>query len=190
VEYAADAVLVAAWLAVVSHNAYLIALGISRAAETRRAIAGLALACVLVVAGIQLERASGGRLFAPTMMVIAGLFVACAGAALHVRVRQTFGTAWSSRPGGAAVLIEDGAYGLVRHPLYLGLVMLAFGTILAHPSLPTIAGGIGLCAGIAGKIRLEERALASNFGGRWDAYRNAVPCLLPRIPTNVMGHGR
>jgi protein-S-isoprenylcysteine O-methyltransferase Ste14 len=181
---AADVVILAAWLAVVGHNAYLSARGVHRAAETRRSIAGLLLACALVSAGAYLERASGGPIPMPAIVTTAGLLVACTGAAVHVQARRTLGAAWSPRPGGAAILVEHGAYRLVRHPLYLGLALLAVGTIAAHPSLPTIAGGIGLLAGIAAKVPQEERALAATFGPRWDTYRRTVPRLVPRLRRN------
>ena len=177
----ADVVLVAAWLAVVGHNAYLSARGVHRAAETRRTIAGLVLAGALVAAGMYLEHASGGRVAAPTVVTIAGLVVACTGAVLHVRARRTLGAAWSPRPDGAATLVEHGAYRVVRHPLYLGLVLLAVGTVAAHPSVPTIAGGVGLLAGIFAKVPQEERALAATFGARWQGYCRNVPRLLPRL---------
>jgi protein-S-isoprenylcysteine O-methyltransferase Ste14 len=178
---AADVVLVAAWIAVVGHNAYLAARGVRRAAETRRAIAGVALAAALVVAGTYLERASGGRVHSPTIVTAVGLVVACTGAALHIQARRTLGAAWSPRPDGAVTLVEHGAYRVVRHPLYLGLALLAVGTIAAHPSVPTIAGGVGLLAGLAAKIPQEERALAATFDERWNVYRKAVPCFVPRL---------
>jgi protein-S-isoprenylcysteine O-methyltransferase Ste14 len=187
VPHVADAVFVAAWLVVVGHNAYLDARGVRRRRETRRAIAGLGLAVALVVAGTYLEHASGGRIPVPAPMIAAGLVSACAGAALHVHARRTLGAAWSPRPDGAAVLVEHGTYRLVRHPLYLGLALLAVGTMAGHPSLPTIAGGFGLLAGIAVKIPQEERALAATFGDRWRAYRRTVPRLVPRLRRDPSG---
>ena len=76
--------------------------------------------------------------------------------------------------------MEEGAYGVVRHPLYAGLLLLAAGTVAAHPSVPVAAGAAGLLAGIALKIRREERAMASAFGPAWDAYRRRVPAIVPR----------
>jgi protein-S-isoprenylcysteine O-methyltransferase Ste14 len=178
---AVDVVLVIAWLAVVGHNAYLAARGVTRANEPSRRIAGAALACGLAAGGTYLELASGGRLPAPAACTAIGAVVAVAGAVLHVGARRTLGTAWATRPDGAADLIEHGPYRVVRHPLYLGLVLLAVGTIAAHPSLPTIVGGLGLLVGLAAKIPQEERALASTFGARWDAYSRDVPRVVPRL---------
>ncbi len=178
---AADVLVVAAWLAVLGHNAYLTARGVQRAAGWPRTVAGGALAVAIVVAGTVLERASGGRIPMPALVTVAGVVIACGGAALHVRARRTLGAAWSPRVDGAAILVDHGVYGVVRHPLYLGLVLLAIGTILAHPSRATLLGAVGLVAGIAAKIPREDRALATTFGDRWRSYRRDVPRLVPRL---------
>jgi len=69
----------------------------------------------------------------------------------------------------------------VRHPLYVGLGLLAMGSIVAHPSRPVVIGGLSLLAGLAVKIAREERALAAAFGPRWDDYCRRVPRLVPRV---------
>lgn len=186
---AADVVLVAAWLAVLGHNAYLSARGVQRATGWRRTVAGGALAVAIVAAGTVLERASGGRVATPALVTVAGVLIACGGAALHVHARRTLGGAWSARVDGAAVLIDHGAYGVVRHPLYLGLVLLAIGTVVAHPSRATLLGAAGLLAGIAAKIPREDRALAASFGARWRSYRRDVPRLVPRLGRRARERG-
>jgi protein-S-isoprenylcysteine O-methyltransferase Ste14 len=185
---AADVVLVAAWLVVLGHNAYLWARGVHRPTGWRRAVAGAVLAVAIAAAGAFLECASGGRVAAPAFVTAAGVVVACAGAALHVHARRTLGAAWSPRVDGAAILVEHGVYGVVRHPLYLGLVLLAIGTVAAHPSRATLAGAVGLLAGIAAKIAREDRALAATFGERWRSYRRDVPRLVPRLARRARDH--
>ena len=75
------------------------------------------------------------------------------------------------------VFLDHGPYALVRHPLYLGLLALGWGT-------PTMtAGRLLLClvwtAYIVVGARLEERKLAHTFGERYRDYRHRVPMLLP-----------
>jgi protein-S-isoprenylcysteine O-methyltransferase Ste14 len=178
---AADAVIVAAWLIVLGDNVVLAARGVQRAPDARRYALGIALILALVAAGILLERATGGRLAAPPILVPLGMLATVAGAMLHLRARRAIGAAWSTRPEEPTRLIEDGPYAIVRHPLYLALALLGTGTIAAHPSLPTIAGGLGLLVGLASKIMREEHAMSSTFGSRWDAYRRRVPALFPRL---------
>ncbi len=178
---AADAVIVAAWLVVLGDNLVLVARGVQGTAEARRCALGTVLVVALVAAGIVLERASGGRLAAPPVLVGLGMLASVGGALLHLSARRVIGAAWSTRPEEPTRLVEKGPYAIVRHPLYLGLVLLGAGSMAAHPSLPTIAGGLGLLVGLASKILREERAMASTFGSRWEAYRRRVPPLIPRL---------
>ena len=178
---AADAVIVAAWLVVLGDNLVLAAQGVRRATDTRRYALGIALVVALVAAGVVLERASGGRLAASPVLGGLGMLAAAGGALLHVSARRAIGAAWSTRPDEPTRLVEDGPYAIVRHPLYLGLALLGTGSMAAHPSLPTIAGGLGLLVGLTSKIVREERAMASTFGSRWEAYRRRVPPLIPRV---------
>jgi protein-S-isoprenylcysteine O-methyltransferase Ste14 len=176
-----DAFIVAAWLIVLGDNLVLAARGIGRRLGGLRWMAGLGLAVGIVVAGVQLERMSGGRVRAPLWVTLVGVAAALAGTLLHVSARRVLGRAWSASTASPDALVDDGAYGVVRHPLYVGIALLMLGTILAHPSLPTVAAGVGLFVGLARKIRQEERALADAFGPRWDRYRARVPCVVPRL---------
>ena len=109
-----------------------------------------------------------------------GAALAVAGALLHLGARRAMGAAWSSRTSGATELVERGPYARVRHPLYVGIGLIAIGSIVAHPSRPVVIGGVSLLVGLALKIAREERALAATFGPRWDDYCRRVP-LLPKL---------
>ena len=99
-----------------------------------------------------------------------------------IDLREFFGMAqWRAARRGVGlpdpVFLDRGPYGLVRHPLYLGLLALGWGT-------PTMtAGRLLLClawtAYIVVGARLEERKLARTFGERYRDYRRRVPMLLP-----------
>jgi protein-S-isoprenylcysteine O-methyltransferase Ste14 len=180
VERVADVCLVAAWIAVLGHNLALAARGVAQPSQGVRWAAGMVVLGAVLVAGAHVERASGGRWSAPTAAIVAGVVAAFAGAAVHLAARQTLGAAWSARADRPNRLVDEGAYGVVRHPLYAGLLLLAVGTVAAHPSVAVAAGAVGLVAGIALKMRREERAMAAAFGPAWDAYRRRVPAIVPR----------
>lgn len=82
------------------------------------------------------------------------------------------------RPG--AQLVEQGAYRVVRHPIYAALVLGAGGWSLAHGSRP----GLGLTALLAllldRKARLEERWLRLH-APRYAAYARRVRRFLPGV---------
>ena len=179
----ADALVAAAW----------IALGVDTVRVTRRAgqsamprpprAARVAVLVLLLGAVALLEARAGGRLGFHPAAAIAGVALAWAGVALHARARRVLGARWSSAVGVPAghALVTDGPYAVVRHPLYAGILLLAAGTGLAHPSWATLCVAVGLTAGMAFKIPAEERALRAACGDAWMRYAAAVPALLPRL---------
>jgi protein-S-isoprenylcysteine O-methyltransferase Ste14 len=176
----AGLVVLAAWAVVAVDNAVQALRGATRERDVARWAAGAALVVVVVACGIALERRSGPGAM-PWLVTAIGVVVAVAGALLHLGARRAMGAAWSSRTGGATELVERGPYARVRHPIYVGLGLLAIGTMLAHPSHAIVTGGLALLAGLAMKIAREERALAAAFGPRWDDYCRRVPRFLPRL---------
>jgi protein-S-isoprenylcysteine O-methyltransferase Ste14 len=79
-------------------------------------------------------------------------------------------------PGGR--LIQDGAFGLVRHPMYGGAVLAALGWGLATASLMGLAGALVLGVFFDLKSGREEAWLAEQFGG-YAAYRRRTHKLIP-----------
>ena len=81
-------------------------------------------------------------------------------------------------PGGR--LIEDGVFGLVRHPMYGGGVLVALGWGLAMASPMVIAGALVLGVFFDLKSRREEAWLAEQFAG-YAAYRRRTRRLIPWV---------
>lgn len=81
-------------------------------------------------------------------------------------------------PGGR--LIEDGVFGLVRHPMYGGGVIVALGWGVAMASPLAIAGALVLAIFFDLKSRREEAWLAEEFAG-YAAYRQRTRRLIPWI---------
>ena len=79
-------------------------------------------------------------------------------------------------PGGR--LIEDGVFGLVRHPMYGGGVIAAVGWGLATASPLALAGALVLAVFFDLKSRREEVWLAGQFAG-YAAYRRRSRRLIP-----------
>jgi protein-S-isoprenylcysteine O-methyltransferase Ste14 len=82
------------------------------------------------------------------------------------------------RPVADGQLIEDGAFGLVRHPMYGGGVLAAIGWGLAMASPLALAGAAGLGAFADLKSRREEAWLGEQFAG-YAAYRRRTRRLIP-----------
>jgi protein-S-isoprenylcysteine O-methyltransferase Ste14 len=81
-------------------------------------------------------------------------------------------------------LVTGGAFGLVRHPLYLSILLLWAGGALALLSWAMAACTLVLVPLFMARSRLEERILLRHFGAAYADYASRVPMLLPgwRLP--------
>ena len=78
-------------------------------------------------------------------------------------------------------LKTDGAFGLVRHPMYLGIVLFHIGASLALESIPLLAlTALVVVPLTVARIAAEERVLREAFAGYAD-YARRVPALVPII---------
>jgi len=77
-------------------------------------------------------------------------------------------------------LKTDGPYALVRHPMYLGIVLFHVGASLALES-PLLLGATALFVApfTAFRISAEEKVLKDAFGERYLRYAERVPALIP-----------
>ena len=84
------------------------------------------------------------------------------------------------RPVAGAPLVESGAYRLIRHPIYSGLVLGGLGWGLATGSLLAIGGAGLLFLLFAGKSRREEAWLAAAHPG-YRGYQARTKRLIPWV---------
>jgi protein-S-isoprenylcysteine O-methyltransferase Ste14 len=79
-------------------------------------------------------------------------------------------------------LVRTGPYALVRHPIFLALLMLLAATLLTWTRWPWWPASLALClAGTEIRVRTEDRLLAGRFGAAFTAYRNAVRAYIPGV---------
>jgi len=77
-------------------------------------------------------------------------------------------------------LITQGPYRIVRHPMYLGLLLAGIGGLLLYQTWTGVVF-VGCGLGVIRRARREEEVLAKEFGREWTEYCARVPMLLPRI---------
>jgi protein-S-isoprenylcysteine O-methyltransferase Ste14 len=82
------------------------------------------------------------------------------------------------RPPASARLVDSGAYRLVRHPIYAGLILGTLGWSLVTASVPAMAGAAALALFLDLKSRREELWLSQQFDG-YDAYRARTRRFVP-----------
>jgi protein-S-isoprenylcysteine O-methyltransferase Ste14 len=135
------------------------------------------LAALMFVARRALVFSASARLWQPTPLL--GMFadaVTMFGLVIAVWARRVLGTNWSSSVvfKERHELVERGPYRFVRHPIYSGVLLMLFGTMLVWGRLVGLAGFVLVIAGLAVKARLEERLMLKHFPDAYASYRRRV----------------
>ena len=78
-------------------------------------------------------------------------------------------------------LKTSGILSYIRHPLYAGTLLIAAGFLLIMPSEANLVSVICITIYLLIGIRLEEDKLLTDFGKRYQEYKNQTPMLFPRI---------
>jgi protein-S-isoprenylcysteine O-methyltransferase Ste14 len=78
-------------------------------------------------------------------------------------------------------LITSGPFRWIRHPRYLGIVLLTFGFALAFRSWIGLGAAPFILAILLLRIHDEEELLKNEFGAEWDAYCRTSARLMPGI---------
>jgi protein-S-isoprenylcysteine O-methyltransferase Ste14 len=147
----------------------------------RRARVGILLQAIgffTVFFGMHREPLAG-----PLRYTLAIVFFASGCALVHSAV-GVLGRQWRVDAGLNAdhKLVREGAYRLVRHPIYASMLcMLIGGGCLLAPwwRLPI---AIALCiVGTEIRVRIEDGLLESRFGEQFRQYRRSVPAYLPGL---------
>ena len=79
-------------------------------------------------------------------------------------------------------LIRSGPYGIVRHPIYAGMLLMYLATALVMSNWQlSLAGLLIFLIGTEIRVRIEDRLLASRFGQEFVQYRKAVRAYMPFV---------
>ncbi|HVR29143.1 MAG TPA: isoprenylcysteine carboxylmethyltransferase family protein [Thermoanaerobaculia bacterium] len=118
------------------------------------------------------------------LLASSGSLLAVAAAALVLRSRAELGPAWSFVPKAdqGTGLVTTGPYRVVRHPIYLGLALLAIGGALAFGSWPALMIVLsGIVPTFVWRARAEEKLLSRTFGERYAIYRQRSKMIVPYL---------
>jgi len=76
----------------------------------------------------------------------------------------------------------DGMYKYIRHPSYLGLLMIMFGFAICMNSFVSILGiVIPMVLVVLYRISVEEKVLVEGFGDQYIKFRNRTKKLIPML---------
>lgn len=110
----------------------------------------------------------------------AGLACVFAGAIVSAAAARRLGSALTPlpHPKAGAPLVQDGPFGVVRHPIYSGLLLASVGVALLAPGWLTWVYTAALFVLLDVKTRREERWLSAAFP-EYPAYQQRVRKLVP-----------
>jgi len=104
--------------------------------------------------------------------ILAGLVIAAAGQVFRI---YAAGTIFKNRQ-----LASDGAYSLVRHPLYLGNILILGGFVLASANLYVAAAVLlFFLVWYPAAIAYEDAKLERLFGDEWRAWSQGTRAVVP-----------
>lgn len=168
---------------------------LAAAAWTRKTVARAGYAqefpgrLIVLIGGIVLFASFGTE---RTLFPVRWSIAPALGWALFACVLAGMGFAWWARLSLGALwsgtvtrkqdhrIVDSGAYSLVRHPIYTGILFSMLATAIERSRIEPLIG-LGLLAlGLWMQARLEERFLAGELGeAAYADYRARVPMLIP-----------
>lgn len=89
-------------------------------------------------------------------------------------------TVWDEK-AHTEVLVQSGPFAFVRHPLYLGNILLALGLGAAAPFPGWIFIVVATAVFVYALSALEEDRLIKRYGPTYDAYRRSVAGFVPHM---------
>ncbi len=93
---------------------------------------------------------------------------------------------WSRIHSANGEMVTDGIYRYVRHPQYLGLIVITVGLLIQWPTIITLAMWPVLVVMYYRLAKREEKEAIEAFGERYEEYRNRTPMFLPVMKNSKM----
>lgn len=96
--------------------------------------------------------------------------------------RVHLGKLWSGTITRKAAhhIVDTGPYGIVRHPIYTGIIIAVIATAIQSGAVEAFLGAALMSAGFYIKARMEEDFLRAQVdAAAYDAYSHRVPMLIP-----------
>lgn len=88
---------------------------------------------------------------------------------------------WSRIHSANGVLVTEGIYRYVRHPQYLGLIVITVGLLIQWPTIITLAMWPVLVLMYYRLAKREEREALEAFGEIYEEYKQRTPMFFPSI---------
>jgi protein-S-isoprenylcysteine O-methyltransferase Ste14 len=106
------------------------------------------------------------------LIALRGMFATSSGFAVRIQADQR--------------LMTTGPYALVRHPMYLGVILASIGILLLFWTWTGLVLSITMF-GLTVRARREERLLADQFGPEWQIFASRTPMWIPGARSRNQG---
>ena len=83
-------------------------------------------------------------------------------------------------PNEDGLLVTKGIFTVIRHPIYIGLLIITFGLVISSGVWLQLIVWLALAALLGYKMRWEEELLNAKFKG-YAAYKAKVPAVVPGL---------
>jgi protein-S-isoprenylcysteine O-methyltransferase Ste14 len=118
---------------------------------------------------------------------VLGVILVAAGLGFAAWARVHLGRNWS---GDITLkqeheLIRSGPYGLVRHPIYSGMLAAMLGTAIVIGEWRALIALVFFVAAVLRRVSVEQRWLSEIFPDDYSRYRREVPALVPFLKGRI-----
>ena len=113
-----------------------------------------------------------------------GILIALAGFSLLQWSQNSLGRSWSDTPRmlKGQILITNGPYRVIRHPIYTAFILILGSTLLISDNGLVGLLWIGMTVlEIVSRIRFEEGLMLEYFGDQYREYMNRTDRLIPKL---------
>ena len=76
-------------------------------------------------------------------------------------------------------LVTRGPYAVIRHPMYLAVILTMWGGLLMYLTWTMLVLAV-MMLGLIYRAHKEDQALAQEFGEEWQAFKSRIPGWFPR----------
>jgi methanethiol S-methyltransferase len=114
------------------------------------------------------------------LMMTSGLFLVYK-ALTSYDLKEFIGTQYLQQSAKPSTLRKDELSSIVRHPLYLGIIVFLWGWFGFSGLLSSLVTALSLTIYIRIGICFEEKKLVKQFGKEYKKYQEEVPMLIPRF---------
>ena len=119
----------------------------------------------------------------PLWARFAGIVLGLAGFMIFWHAHHTLGKHFSTHLKllSSHLLIQNGPYRLIRHPMYAVEILLSVSATLMSANLLIAAVSVAFVILLYARIPREEHMLIERFGNEYRRYQHTTGCLFPRI---------